>query len=372
MKHTTKVNKLWAWVLLVGALGSSSCEKEELSACSGAPTIEKVVMPTKRDEPRTAGNLADWVIIQGSNFCNVSNIVFNDVEADLTDAYVTPTEITVRIPRIIPKEVNNKVTVTSDAGTAEIAYTISIPPLLIAGMSNEYTPAGQRMAIVGQNLDLYGITPEKGKVLWNGTALAITRTTADSAYFVVPANATPGATLKVVDANNIEKNVPGRYKDDRNIVFGYDQGGSIWGGNTYITQGPVPAPINGSFIRVVTTVKEWIWTEFSTSNQLTLPSAVVANPAGYVLRFEMNTLKPFNTSGIKLVIDGDANTYAWMPTVPFNTRGRWSTRTVNLTDIVKTPLEATRTLHEFKFVFHGPGNLDADIAFDNFRIVPKD
>ncbi|UOG74000.1 glycan-binding surface protein [Hymenobacter tibetensis] len=372
MKLYSTFNHALVAGLLLGAFAFSACEKEDAPACSGAPSVERISTPTNRTEGLTNGKLADWVIIQGSNFCGVSQVLFNDVEADLKDAYITPTEITLRIPRVVPKNVSNMVTIVSDAGSTETAYTLSIPSLEVAGMSNEYTPAGQRMAVVGKNFDLYGISVTSGKVLWNGTPLTVTRATSDSLYFTVPANATPGATLKVIDANNVEKAVPGRYKDDRNIVFGYDQGGSIWGGNTYITQGPIPAPINGSFIRVITTVNEWVWTEFSTSNQLTLPNAVVANPSGYVLRFEMNTLKPFSTSGIKFVIDGDANTYTWTPAVPFNTRGQWSTRTVNLTDIVKNPLEPTRTLHEFKFVFHGPGTLDADIAFDNFRIVPKD
>ncbi|MBC8082650.1 MAG: hypothetical protein H7Z21_05505, partial [Hymenobacter sp.] len=335
-----------------------------------------VTKATDRVAPLAGGNLADWVVIQGSNFCGVSNVLFNDVEANLTDAYITSTEITLRIPRVVPKEVSNKIQVISAAGVGEAPYTISIPPLQVAGMSNEYAPVGSRMAIVGQNFDLYGISPQSGKVLWNGVPVTITKATGDSVYFVVPANALPGATLKVVDANNSEKAVPGRYKDDRNIIFGYDQGGSVWGGTTFITPGPVPVPISGSFLRVNKTIPGWEWTEFSASN-LPLPAAVVAAPANYVLRFEVNTLKPFNANVIKFAIDGDpggtgANTYLWRPVVPFNTRSQWSTVTIKVSDILTLALDPNKPQHEFRFLFHGDGALDADMSFDNFRIVPKD
>ena len=374
MKTSNTLKTLWGCALVVGTIALSSCDKEEENVCGGAPSISQVSTPTSRTESRTNGNLNDWIIIQGSNFCNVSQVMFNDVEASLTDAYITPTEITMRIPRVVPKNVTNKITVVSAGGSAETNYTISIPPLTVNGMSNEYTPVGQKMAIVGQNFDLYEVTPEKGKVVWAGTPVAITKTTADSVYFVVPASATKGAAVKIVDANGVEKAVPGRYKDDRNIIFSYDQGGSVWGGDQFITDAATPGPVNGKYLRVNQSIGAWAWTEFS-SNNLAIPKEVVSNPANYVLRFEVNTLKPFSTNVIKFLIDGnasDVNTYQWKPAVPFNTRGKWSTMTIKLSDIINKSLEPAKAQHEFKFLFHGDGALDADMSFDNFRIVPKD
>jgi len=374
MNTYTPLSRVGAFVLLAVALSFSSCEKEDNDVCGGTPTVSQVSTPTDRTATITTGNLAEWVIIQGSNFCSVEQILFNDVEADLKDAYITPTEITLRIPRVIPKDVSNKVTVITAGGTAETQYTIAIPALSITGMSNEYTPVGQRMAIVGKNFDLYGVTTEQGKLVWAGTPVTITRATPDSVYFTVPTSATKGATVKVVDANGIERSVPGQYKDDRNILFGYDTGGSVWGGDDYITDATSPGPVNGKYLRVNKMISAWEWTEFS-ANSLAIPNDVVANPGNYVLKFEVNTLKPFSTNVIKFLIDGDAgavNTYQWKPTVPFNTRGKWSTMSIKLSDIINTPLLPSKAQHEFKFLFHGDGALDADIAFDNFRIVPKD
>nr|GFD02328.1 hypothetical protein [Tanacetum cinerariifolium] len=158
--------------------------------------------------------------------------------------------------------------------------------MTVKGMVNEYAAVGQQGAIVGTNLDLYGVTPAKGKILWNGTPLAITRATADSVFFVIPANATAGDQLKVQDSRSTATDVPGRYKDNRNIVFGYDTGGSVGGGTTYITTGPTPAPVDGAYIRVNKAIGAWVWTEFSTSSSIVLPADVAANPNNYVLRFE--------------------------------------------------------------------------------------
>lgn len=375
MNLSTGFTKALALALLAGPVALTGCKKDDVSACGGTPALTGVTAPTDRTQVSTSGNLADWIIVKGSNLCNVSKLAFNDVEVSLADAYVTATEITVQVPRVVPKNVTNTITVTTAGGTAQTTYTLSIPPLSVTSMANEYAAPGQRGAIVGRNFDLYEVSPAKGKVLWNGTPLAITKTTADSVYFVIPASAAPGATLKVVDANGKETAVPGRYQDGRNILFGYDQGGSLWGGTTYITTGPTPAPINGPYLRVSQAIGAWAWTEFTVNNNRVLPADVIANPNNYVLRFEVNTLKPFSSNVIKFVIDGDAgatNTYQWKPATPFYTRGQWSTQTIPLSAFINKPADLSRPLHTIDFLFHGDGALDADISFDNFRIVPKD
>lgn len=375
MQFSTGFTKAVLGGALAGALALSGCKKDEVEACGGTPTLTNVTPTTDRKATSTSGNLADWIIVHGDNLCNVSKLSFNDVDVSLADAYITSTEITVQVPRVVPKNVTNTITVTTAGGEAKTTYTLSVPPMTVTSMANEYAAPGQKAAIVGSNFDLYEVTPTKGKVLWNGTALAITKTTTDSVYFVVPANATPGATLKVVDSNGKETAVPGRYKDDRNIIFGYDTNGSVWGGTTFITTGPMPAPVNGPYVRVSQSIGAWAWTEFSVHNNIVLPADISANPGNYVLRFEVNTLKPFNTNGIRLSIDGDAatnNTYTWAPTTtPFNTRGQWSTMTIPLSGFINKKDDLKKPLHECKFIFLGDGVLNADISFDNFRIVPK-
>ena len=71
-----------------------------------------------------------------------------------------------------------------------------------------------------------------------------------------------------------------------------------------------------------------------------------------------------------LVEDNDA--YLWKP--PFDTKGQWQTVVIPLEEIfasykVKPVVSASG--YWSRLLFHGPGDLDADIAFDNFRVVPK-
>lgn len=375
MNFYLPVSKAALGLALAGTLALGGCQKEDADVCGGTPSLSGVSSTTDRKTATASGSLADWVIIHGTNLCNTSKVSFNDVDVALADAYVTATEITVQVPRTIPKNVTNTVTVTTAGGTAQTSYKLSIPALAVASLSNEYAAPGTKVAVVGMNFDLYEVTPAKGKVLWNGTAVPITKTTADSVYFVVPASATAGATLKVVDGNGKETAVPGRYKDNRNVLFGYDTNGSVWGSNTFITTGPTPAPVDGPFVRVNQSIGDWGWTEFSTHNNIVLPADIATNSGNYVLRFEMNTRKPFNANAIRFSIDGNAdnvNTYNWAPATPFNTRGQWSTVTIPLSSFIKKPEDLKKPLHECKFVFIGPGVLDADISFDTFRIVPKD
>jgi hypothetical protein len=375
MKFYSLLPKAALGLALAGTLALGGCEKEDADVCGGTPTVSGVTSTTDRGTASGSGSLADWVIIHGTNLCNASKVSFNDVDVSLADAYVTATEITVQVPRVVPKSVTNTVTVTTAGGTAQTNYKLTIPSLTPLGMANEYAAPGQLTAIVGSNFDLYEVTPAKGKILWNGAAVAITKTTADSVYFMVPADAMPGATLKVVDSNGKETAVPGRYKDNRNVLFGYDTNGSVWGGDVFITTGPTPAPVNGPYVHIKQMIGEWVWTEFSTHNNIALSDDVVKNPGNYVLRFEVNTLKPFNANAIRMSIDGDAastNTYTWTPATPFNTRGKWSTVTVPLSNFINKPTDLDKPLHECKFIFLGPGALDADISFDTFRIVPKD
>ncbi len=367
----------FAYGLVLSAIILSSCKKDDVSSCGGTPGIMTISATTSRSTAVTTGNLADWVIIQGSNFCSVSSVTFNDVEADLKDAYITSNEITLQVPRVVPKNVTNTITVTTAGGSAQATYTVAVPPLVVSSMTNEYALAGEKVAIVGQNFDLYGVTPTTGKVLLNTTSVAITKSTADSVYFIVPAGVAPGATVKLTGSNGFEKQAAFRYKDDRNILFNYDTNGSVWGGTDFITSDANPGAISGSYIRVNKSIAAWAWTEISANNNIVIPADVLNNPGNYLLKFEINTLKPFTTNVLRVSIDGDpggnppVNTYQWHPMEPFSTKGKWNTRSANLSEFI-TKTDPTKATHEVRVIIFGDGALDADMSFDNIRIVPKD
>jgi hypothetical protein len=107
-----------------------------------------------------------------------------------------------------------------------------------------------------------------------------------------------------------------------------------------------------------------------------VPDEAILKPADYVLKFELNTLKPYNSNMIKINVglanDFNNDAYLWSP--PFDTKGQWQTVVIpfnEITDSYKTTLTVNPNGYYTRILFHGGGDLDADMSFDNFRIVPK-
>ncbi len=238
----------------------------------------------------------------------------------------------------------------------------------VTKMLNEYSPAGSMMVIIGSQLKS-NVVSGKSKVLFGSTEAPITRVTDDSLYVKVPDNAAPGTIVKVITPGG-EKSVPYPYKDKRNIIFDFNSGS----GSDYVTSGAKPGPIDGKYVRIEKEIPSWSVIDLIQGN-VTMPAEAVTDPSKYVLKFEVNTLKPFDANMIKIMIDGDyheVNTYLWRSRQPFDTKGQWQTYTVELDKIINTPLKASLNKHKFKLSYHGNGVLDADMSFDNFRVVPKE
>ncbi len=238
----------------------------------------------------------------------------------------------------------------------------------VTRMLNEYAPAGSTMVIIGSQLKS-NVVPGKAKVLFGSTEALITRVADDSLYVKVPDNAASGAIIKIVMAGG-EKSVPYPYKDKRNVIFDFNSGS----GSDYVTSSAKPGPIDGKYVRIEKEIPSWSVTDLIQDN-VTLPAEAVADPSKFVLKFEVNTLEPFDANMIKIMIDGDyheVNTYLWRSRQVFDTKGQWQTYTVDLDKIINTPLKASLNKHKFKLSYHGNGVLDANMSFDNFRIVPKE
>jgi len=67
--------------------------------------------------------------------------------------------------------------------------------------------------------------------------------------------------------------------------------------------------------------------------------------------------------------------YQWAP--PFDTGGQWQTVVIPFETIIQSYKELGVTPvvnpngYWTRVLIHGPGDWDCDIAFDNFRVVPK-
>ena len=106
-----------------------------------------------------------------------------------------------------------------------------------------------------------------------------------------------------------------------------------------------------------------------------VPDAAILKPSDYNLKFELNTFKPYNGNVLKInvgLLNENNDAYQWKP--PYDTKGQWQTVTIPFEEIANSygrPLTLSPDGYWCRLLFHGPGDLDCDMSFDNFRVVPK-
>jgi hypothetical protein len=72
------------------------------------------------------------------------------------------------------------------------------------------------------------------------------------------------------------------------------------------------------------------------------------------------------------MLSEDNDAYLWKP--PYDTKGKWQTVIIPFEDVVASyKVRPTVSANGYwtRLLIQGPGELDADISFDNFRVVPK-
>jgi hypothetical protein len=174
------------------------------------------------------------------------------------------------------------------------------------------------------------------------------------------------------------------FRDNRNIFISSDPYEGWWN-QSYVVTNPGagdPPKINGNYIRVTKVLGAWSWNEIAGGpatampvHSKRVPDAAILKPSDYNLKFEINTLKPYNNSWIRINVGLNAeqnDNYLWKP--PFDTKGQWQTVIIPFEEIVASynPKPVVNPNGYWtRLLIQGPGELDADIAFDNFRIVPK-
>jgi hypothetical protein len=200
----------------------------------------------------------------------------------------------------------------------------------------------------------------------------------------VPAGAQPGPIT--IKTNFGEATSTFWFRDSRNHVIDGDPHEGWW--STYLITNPDaakgdPAKISGNYYRYKKQVKAWTWDAPEVAggpagdmpnHSKNIPDDAIVNPANYNVKFEINTLKPFNKNRIILnvgtVEDNDA--YVWQP--PYDSKGLWNTITIPFEEMVakyKTKPVVNPNGYWSRILIFGGDDLDADICFDNLRVVPK-
>lgn len=373
------INKILLMMLMaVGSAGVfTSCEKDE----TGTPSVSyvRITRPESSDSLLVAAGQGQLIAIVGNNLRDAVEVWFNDQQSRLTPTYITNTTILVSVPSQIPRNVTNKLKIVFKNGYVLIHdFVVQISEPYIAGMDNEFTKIGE-VAIIRGDFFYEPLTVKfTGGI--NGDLVSVK----DKEIQVrVPTGAQPGQVT--IKTNFGETKSDFWFRDNRNLLITNDPWTGWWGQDMVISSSD-PLAINGNFSRITKSIGAWAWTEWiggredALATSHALPNDAVLNPAKYNLKFELNTLKPYNGNMIKIMIgqvnspdpNWDTEPYFFKP--PFDTKGQWQTVVIPFNEVVanyKTNWGLRPQGYGVKVWFHGPGTVDADVAFDNLRVVPK-
>lgn len=381
----SQIKKLNVFLLFATAIamGSmlTSCSKDN-SNSGGAPRIKyvRVTTPTSSDSLLVGASQGQLIAIVGENLQNVTELWFNDQKANLTPTYITNTTILVSVPSPIPKEISNKMKlIFSDGTVLYYDFEVQISKPVVSSMVCEFVNTGEVATIRGNFFYAPIEVTFTGGV--TGEIVAISDD-AQNLQVRVPVGATAGPVTVKTNFGITKSDF--WFKDNRNVFIDSDPYEGWWNASYVISNpGPNDPPIiSGNYLRFQKSIAAWSWNELAGGpasampvHSKNIPDAAILKPQDYNLKFEVNTTKPYTSNMLKInvaLLAEDNNAYLWSP--PYDTKGQWQTvvipfETVVASYAVRPTVSATG--YWSRLLFHGAGDLDADISFDNFRVVPK-
>lgn len=376
------INKIFLVLLMLTAGISifSSCKKD--SSSGGTPVVNyvRITSPESSDSLLVSAGQGQLIAIVGDNLQDAQEVWFNDLKALLTPTYVSKTSILASVPSAIPDSITNLLTIIFKNGyKLEYPFTVDISKPFIASAECEYVPEGGTMVIHGN----YFYAPVT--VTFTGGAVGeVTAISTDNQLLSVkvPAGVQPGPVT--ISTNFGETESDFWFNDNRNIFISSDPYEGWWN-SSYVVSDPVagdPPKINGNYIHVAKFMGSWSWNEIAGGpasamplQSKNIPDDAILHPEDYYFKFEINTLKPYNGSTIRLnaaLNEQDNNNYQWQP--PYDSKGEWKTIAIPWEEIVAS-YEVKPVVNPdgywCRILMQGAAELDCDICFDNFRIVPK-
>ena len=358
----------------------SSCSKDkDLQGAEPSISYIRITDPLSSDSLLVSASQGNLIAIVGQNLQNTTEIWFNDQKAVLTPTYITNTSILVSVPPEIPIEITNIMKlIFSNGKSLEHNFKLEISKPVINSMLSEYVLAGDIATIRG-NFFYEPLT-----VTFEGGIIGELESVEENMLQVrVPEGAQPGQIT--IKTNFGETKSDFWFKDNRNIFLSSDPFTGWWNASFVVSNpGPDdPVAINGNYIRVKQFVAGWSWLEIAGGPpdamgdiSKNIPDEAILKPEDYNLKFELNTLKPFDNNVLKINVGLSNDFYndAYLFNPPINTGGKWQTIVIPFDEIAKSygsPLSLSDKGYYTRLLFHGGGDLDADMSFDNFRVVPK-
>jgi hypothetical protein len=375
-----KINKIVAILFMTLAVAGiyNSCSKDNED--SGTPRVRyvRITRPESADSLLVGAGQGRLIAIVGENLQNTAEIWFNDQQARLTPTYITSTSILVAVPTPIPLNITNKLKIIFKDGSELLHdFVVEISEPWVNSMICEFVNTGDVATIRG---DFFY---EPLTVTFTGGVVGQIVTVDDQTLEIrVPAGAQPGPIT--VKTNFGVTSSDFWFRDNRNIFISSDPFTGWWNAS-YVVSAPGasdPPLINANYIRFKKPIGAWSWNELAGGPASAMgnisknvPDAAILKPEDYYLKFEVNTVKPYTSNLLKINValnaeDNDA--YKWNP--PYDTKGKWQTVAISFDEVTSSyKVKPTVNPNGYwcRLLFHGPGDLDADISFDNFRVVPK-
>jgi hypothetical protein len=371
-------NKILLIVLMVLGVAAAfvSCKKTNVYY----PTIDyvRITKPESSDSLLVAAGQGQLIAIIGNNLQDAVQVWFNDQQARLTPTYITKTSLLVSVPSNIPKNISNKIKLIFKDGY-ELLYDfkVQISKPAVNSMVCEFVNDGDIATIRGD----YFYAPVT--VTFPGGGVGTIVSIKDQEVQVrVPSGAQPGQITVTTNFGETKSNF--WFRDPRNHFIDSDPYEGWWDGSLVVSNpGPSDPPkISGNYLRLTRKVTAWSWKELAGGpaasmpvHSKNIPDEAILKPEDYYLKFEVNTLKPYNGNAVKINVAltaEDNGGYKWLP--PYDTKGQWQTVVVPLkevfADYASKPSVSASGYWSRIVVGNYPGDWDADICFDNLRVVP--
>ncbi|HEY6954112.1 MAG TPA: glycan-binding surface protein [Flavisolibacter sp.] len=357
-----------------------SCKKDENT---GTPTISyvRVTRPEASDSLLIGAGQGQLIAIVGDNLQDAVQIWFNDQASRLTPTYISKNSILVSVPSQIPMTVSNKLKIIFKNGYVLLHdFQVQISKPILTSMACEFVPDGGVATFYGN----YFYDPLT--VTFTGGAKGTVVTRKDQQIDVqVPVGAQPGPVT--IKTNFGEVTSLFWFRDPRNHIIDGDPHEGWWGSYYIATPDPTkgdPPAISGGYYRFKKQTKAWAWdspevaggpASSMPNHSKNIPDDAIQNPANYNVKFEINTLKPYNKSMVTINVGTtaeDNNAYKWQP--PYDSKGQWRTVIIPFEDMVAaytTKPVISPSGYWTRILVFGGDDFDADMCFDNLRIVPK-
>jgi hypothetical protein len=357
---------------------------------AGKPEITKIIMATdtaQNAEEIVTAPMAYMIAIYGKNLGSPISIKFNDVEVDMKTVYAVNSRITLPIPRQFPNEIDNKLTIVNSFGNVVTEFEVTVPPLKVQGLENEFMNAGDEVKLLGANFDLYDINKETGELTVDGNPVEIIEATADYITFVIPEGTADGAIITVNSAMVAERGYAPQeasFREWGNALVDYSNN---WGsdGAACITDGthagdPV-APVGiTQYFRIAQDLGGWQgFVPYGGGHNLDSQD-IVDNPENYCVKVEVFTKKQLSVGNIHFEhANSGKDRWQWNPAeggIALNTNSKWKTLTFdNVSDFFATgnPEKWKTGWLDFSFVYQPATSDDTkpDFCLANFRIAKK-